>query len=216
MFDTEQYEGVGDFDYRKQKHKDKKTFAEYQAKVRQRGREWVTAVNKHYPDISILVPFGHELSLCRAQKPGDRSTAKYGLLGDFLDGVLDASAGGTVLVNGWEFAYPYRERKQFEQAYHTITREALGWTALPAKYKARVRAGFGVWMDHREGGWDVADVTKNYFTPAAFESAVRSAMGVSDGYVWIYTERPKWWTGEMLPPAYAEALAKARKPGKAE
>jgi hypothetical protein len=42
MFDTEQYEGVTVFDYRRQK--DKRTFAEYQVKVRQRGREWATAV----------------------------------------------------------------------------------------------------------------------------------------------------------------------------
>ena len=43
------------------------------------------------------------------------------------------------------------------------------------------------------------------------DSAVRSALEVSDGYVWIYSERPKWWTNEMLPKAYVEALAKARK-----
>src|SRR4051812_42303852 len=49
MFDTEQYEGVTDFDYRKQKDRGKKSFAEYQAKVRQRGREWARAVNKEYP-----------------------------------------------------------------------------------------------------------------------------------------------------------------------
>jgi uncharacterized protein (UPF0264 family) len=52
MFDTEQYEGVTVFDYRKQK--DKETFAEYQAKVRQRGQEWAKAVNKKFPDITIL------------------------------------------------------------------------------------------------------------------------------------------------------------------
>ena len=55
MFDTEQYEGATVFDYRQQKDKDKKTFAEYQARIRQRGREWVQAVNKHYPHITILL-----------------------------------------------------------------------------------------------------------------------------------------------------------------
>ena len=149
--------------------------------------------------------------MARAAKPKDRSTAAYGLLADFVDGVLDACTKETTLVDAWEFSYPYKERKQFEQAYATITKKALGWTAVPMKYKAHVRAGFGIWMDHKRKGWDVADFSKNYFSPAGFETAVRSALEVSDGYVWIYSERPKWWTKEMLPQAYVQALAKARK-----
>lgn len=214
MFDTEQYEGVTVFDYRKQKDKGKKTFAEYQARVRQRGREWIQAVNQQYPDITILLTFGYDISLWRAVRPKDRSAAAYGLLADFLDGVLDACTKETALVDGWEFAYPYKERRQFEAAYETITRKALDQTAVPEKYKAHVRAGFGLWMDHRRKGWDVKDFSKNYFLPAEFESAVRSALEVSDGYVWVYSERPKWWTNEMLPREYVEALAKARKAGK--
>lgn len=212
MFDTEQYEGVTVFDYRQQKNK--KTFAEYQAKVRQRGRGWVKAVNKNYPDITILLTFGYDVSLWRAEKPKDRSTAAYGLLADFLDGVLDACTKETVLVDAWEFSYPYKERKQFEQAYETITKKSLEWTAVPEKYKSQVKTGFGLWMDHKRKEWDVADFSKNYFSPAEFTAAVRSAVEVSDGYVWIYTERPKWWTNEMLPKAYVEALAKARKAAK--
>jgi hypothetical protein len=211
MFDTEQYEGVTVFDYRKQKDKDKKTFAEYQAKVRQRGSQWIKAVNKHYPAITILLTFGYDTSFWHAARSKDRATAEYGLLADFLDGVLDASTKETVLVDAYEFAYAYKERKQFEQAYETITRKALDWTAVPRRYKAQVKAGFGIWMDHKKRGWDVADFSKNYFSPAALEAAVRSALEVSDGYVWIYSERPKWWTNEMLPREYVEALANARK-----
>lgn len=211
MFDTEQYEGITVFDYRKQKDKDKKAFAEYQAKVRQRGREWAKAVNKQYPDITILLTFGYDVSYWRAKTPKDRSTAAYGLIADFLDGVLDACTKETVIVDGWEFSYPYKERKQFEDAYESITKKALDWTAAPEKYKAQVKAGFGLWMDHKRKGWDVGDFSKNYFSPAEFEAAVRSALEVSDGYVWIYSERAKWWTNEMLPQAYVEALANARK-----
>jgi hypothetical protein len=214
MFDTEQYEGVTVFDYRRQKDKDKRTFAEYRAKVRERGREWVKAVNKEYPDITILMTFGYDVSYWRAEKPKDRSTAAYGLLADFLDGALDACAKETVLVDAYEFSYPYKERKQFEEAYESITKKALDWTATPEKYKGHVKAGFGIWMDHKKKGWDVADFSKNYFSPAEFEAAVRSALQVSDGYVWVYSERPKWWTNELLPQAYVEALAKARKADK--
>jgi hypothetical protein len=211
MFDTEQYEGVRVFDYRQQKDKDKKTFAEYQAKVRQRGQEWIRAVNKQFPDVTVLVTFGYAVSYWRAASPKDRSTARYGLIADFLDGILDACAKETILVDAWEFSYSNKQRKQFQDAYETITKESLGWTAVPDKYTTQMKAGFGLWLDHKKKGWDVADFSKNYFSPAEFEAAVRSALEVSDGYVWIYSERPKWWTGEMLPQAYVESLVKARR-----
>jgi len=212
LFDTEQYDGaVTLFDYRQQKGQGAKSFADYQSKVRQRGREWVQSINGEFEDITILMTFGYEMSFRRADIPLDRSTASYGLLADFLDGVLDACTKETRVVDGWEFSYPYQERKQFQEAYEMITKKALGQTAVPEKYQRQVTAGFGLWMDHRRGGWDVQNFSTNHFTPVAFESALRSALEVSDEYVWIYSERPRWWTNELLPTPYVEALNRARK-----
>jgi hypothetical protein len=177
-----------------------------------RGREWVRAVNQEFPDITVLLTFGYAVA-----QPGgrarDRSEAPYGLLADFLDGVLDACSNETTVVDAWESAYPYKERRQFERAYETIKGEALGWTAVPGKYRKQVQAGFGIWMDYdwRKKGWDTADFSKNHFRPAEFEGAVRSALRVSDRYVWVYTEQPRWWTGAKLPQAYVDALTNARK-----
>jgi hypothetical protein len=105
------------------------------------------------------------------------------------------------------------EQKQFEQAYETIKKRGLDWTAAPEKDKNQVKAGFGIWMDNnwRRKGWNVTDFSKNHFRPAEFENAVRSALQVSDQYVWIYTEQPRWWTREKLPEAYVDALAKVRR-----
>jgi hypothetical protein len=69
-------------------------------------------------------------------------------------------------------------------------------------------------QDWRKNGWDVDDVSKNYFTPETFETSVRIALATADEFVWIYTETPRWWSDlggpVKLPPAYAEALRKAR------
>jgi hypothetical protein len=48
-----------------------------------------------------------------------------------------------------------------------------------------------------------------------FEGAVASALDITDRYVWIYSEEPKWWTsarpdGENLPPEFIEAIEQAR------
>jgi hypothetical protein len=208
MFDVEEYEGKL-FDYRQQKQK--KTFPEYRHQVRQRGREWMEAINKEFPDITIMLPFGYSAAH-RGGRAKDRSQVSYGLLADFLDGMLDACTKETIIVDAWEPSYPYKERQQFEQAYQTIKQKALDWTAVPEKYRNRVKAGFGTWMDNdwRKKGWNVTDFSKNYFSPREFENAVRSALRVSEGYVWIYTEQPRWWTREKLPQAYVDALAKAR------
>ena len=86
MFDVEQYNEQL-FNYGKQKHRNGKTFAEYQAKVRQRGQQWMKAVGGQFPDITILLTFGYSITGGAAK---DRAGASYGLLADFLDGMLDA------------------------------------------------------------------------------------------------------------------------------
>jgi hypothetical protein len=213
MFDVEQY-NEGLFNYGKQKHRDSKTFANYQARVRQRGREWIKEVNRHFPDITILLTFGYRV----AQPPEgkSRSEAHYGLLADFLDGLLEACSEQTRIVDAWEYSYPYKERRQFEEAYATIKEKSADWTAVPDKYRRHVEAGFGIWMDcrWRQVGWNLDDFSKNHFTPDQFETAVRSALDLSDEYVWVYTEQPRWWTSERLPSEYVSALNGARTTGK--
>ena len=208
MFDVEQYNEAL-FDYGKQTHREKKSFTEYQTIVRQRGREWMQQVNQHFPDVTILLTFGYRIAQPReGQSPAD---ARYGLLADFLNGMLEACSNQTEIVDAWEYSYPYKEQKQFEDAYRTIKQQSAEWAADAAKYRQHVRAGFGIWMDchWRQVGWDLEDSSKNHFTPEEFEHAVRSALHVSDEYVWIYTEQPQWWTKERLPAPYVSALRRA-------
>ena len=209
MFDVEQYEG-DPFNFSKQPHAKTKTFAEYRKQVRQRGRDWIQAVNGQFPDVTILLSFGYRIA--QPREGNDRSTADYGLLADFLDGLLDGCTAATRIVDAWEFSYSYKTRERFVKAYKTITEESPGWSAVPAKYRRHVQAGFGVWMDYdwNKFGWSVDDVSQNYFTPDAFADSVRNALDISDEYVWIYTEQPRWWTAEKLPAEYVQALRAAK------
>ncbi len=210
MFDVEQYNKQL-FYFPDQAHKDK-SFDQYRAKIRQRGQEWISAVNGQFPEITILLTFGYQIAQPRTERnEKDRSQAHYGLLADFLDGVLTSCSDQTTIVDAWEQSYGYKRPEQFEKAYDTIKTKALEWTITPDRYKKHVRAGFGIWMDYdwRTHGWDVENVSKNYSPPAAFEESVRAALRVSDEYVWIYTEQPRWWTNERLPKSYVEALKKA-------
>ena len=214
MFDVEQYNSQL-FAYRKQKDRTGRSLAEYQAKVRQRGQEWIREVTRHYPAITILLTFGYRIA--QPEKGKDRAAANYGLLADFLDGMLDACPDGVKIVDAWESSYPYKRPEQFRRAYETIKVESAAWSAVPENYR-RVQAGFGIWMDcnWRSEGWNTTDPAKNHFQPAEFETAVRAALLTSDQYVWIYTEKPRWWTNQELPQAYVDALARARRAEKAK
>jgi hypothetical protein len=46
------------------------------------------------------------------------------------------------------------------------------------------------------------------------ETALRAAIEQTDEYVWIYTEKPRWWSekGPLdLPAAYIETLRRVRR-----
>ena len=138
---------------------------------------------------------------------------KYaGMLADFLDGMFDACPATTHIVDAWEGAYTYKKPSQYQNAYESIKVKLAERAADPEKYRRHFSAGFGIWMDcnWRQAGWHTDDSAKNFHPPADFEASVRHALKQSDEYVWIYTEQPKWWTNEKLPPAYTEALRKAR------
>ncbi len=211
MFDNEQYQSSL-FEYRKQPHRDKKSFADYGAKVRQRGAEWMREVAEHDPNITILLTFGYGIT---RPVPGekDRSQSDYGLWSDFLDGMLSACAPATRIVDAFENSYGYRRPDQFERAYRLIKQKALAWTGEKEAYRRHVQAGFGIWMDNdwNKYGWNATDFSKNYFQPEGFGESVRMALRTTDEYVWSYTEKSRWWTNEQLPAAYVKSLEAARK-----
>lgn len=217
LFDIEQYNQPL-FDYRKQRDAKTKSWEVYAAQVRQRGREVMAAFQESYPGLTVFLTFGYSLPwLESGAGRGALAECHYGLLAPFMDGLVDAARGSTRLVDGHEISYGYKEARQYTAAYQTMRTGLLPIVRDPEKYHRCVSLGFGVWMDHdwRKNGWNVEDVSKNYFSPEAFETSVRAALATADEYVWIYTETPRWWSekGEpvKLPPAYAEALRKARR-----
>ncbi|MEN6400371.1 MAG: hypothetical protein ABFD94_00360 [Armatimonadia bacterium] len=211
MFDVEMY-GEPLFSYQALIKKNDRPFAEYEAKVRQRGREFMQAVNCEYPDITMLMTYAYSITGFK----GDRSKAQYGLLKNFLDGMLEAAAPKTVIVDGWEGAYSYRKHSQFVAARKMVREQMLEVTAVPGKYRQHMRVAFGIWMDmdFRRYGWhtNAEDFDANYFMPEEFEYSVFSGLHATDKYVWIYTEKPLWWTHTRVPLAYRKAIKQSRDP----
>jgi hypothetical protein len=216
LLDTEQYEGRL-FDYRKQRDAGRRPWAEYAAQARRRGGEVMAALQEGDPDLTVFLTFGASLAwkqCAQGQKP--MAECPDGLLVPFLDGMIEAARGGARIVDGHELSYGYRDARAFLDARRAIVRDAAALAADRAAYGRRVSAGFGLWLDYdwRKNGWDTEDPGKNYFSPAGFEIALRAALEQSDEYVWIYTEKPRWWSAKgasvALPPAYVDAIRRAR------
>lgn len=217
LFDVEQYKAPL-FDYRKQRDAGRKSWDEYAAQVRQRGREVMNAFQQGYPDVTVLLTFGYSLPWWETQggkKPF--ADCEYGLLAPFLDGMVEAASGRTRLVDGYELAYFHnKDTTKFAAAYQTIREELLPIVANSKKYRRFFSVSFGLWMDFDSTaiGWDGDDASKNFYTPEEFETSVRTALEVADEYVWIYTQIPRWWSSEgkpiKLPEGYADALRRAR------
>ncbi|HID55260.1 TPA: hypothetical protein EYP37_01935 [Candidatus Poribacteria bacterium] len=217
LFDIEQY-NFPLFNYQKQKYREERSWNQYALQVRRRGEELMKAFQSEYPDITIFLTFGY--SLPWAQSDGGRkelADVSYGLLAPLLDGMVEAANGRSLIVDGCELAYPYKEVNRFEQTYKMMERDVLKIVANPEKYRKVFSFGFGVWMDcnWRKVGWHTDDFSLNFYTPEEFERSLYAALNRSDRYVWIYTEKPRWWTAsggpQDLPDEYIQAVWNARK-----
>jgi hypothetical protein len=218
LFDTEMY-AAHLWDYRKQRDRATKSFDAYAQQVHAHGREFMQAIQDEYPGIKIFLTFGYSLPLVQGAKTREKlATIDYGLLVPFLDGMFEVADGATRIIDGFEISYGWKQDSEFDDGISMMRKGVLPIVADPEKYDRVVSCGFGLWLDRdwQKLGWDTTDVSKNYFTPESFEHSLRSALKHSDEYVWIYSQKPKWWTPrdgktQNVPDEYLKAMEKARK-----
>ncbi|MFQ6039874.1 MAG: hypothetical protein ACE5PV_03375 [Candidatus Poribacteria bacterium] len=216
LFDIEQYNSAL-FNYSQQRDSSTKSFSEYARQVRKRGNQLMEAFQSEYPNITIFLTFGYCLPWVQMGGEKKLEEVHYGLLAPLLDGMVDGANGESVIVDGGELAYSYKDTSRFATTYKMMTEDVLKIVANPQKYKSVFSLGFGVWMDNgwRREGWNTKNFENNFYTPEAFEATLSTALKTSDEYVWIYTETPRWWTAsgkpEKLPQEYVKAVWRALK-----
>jgi hypothetical protein len=217
LLDTEQYQGKL-FDFRRQRERSRHSWDDYAICARQRGRDVMNAFEAGFPDLTIMVTFGYSLPW-KESEAGKKPLANCanGLLVPFLDGMIEAAHGKTKLVDGHELSYGYRDASEFVAAHDVIATRAAALARDPAQYRRVVSAGFGIWLDYdwRNQGWQGDRLERNYFSPERLEASLRAALEQSDDYVWIYTEKPRWWSergGAVdLPDEYVESVRRIRR-----
>ncbi|MCC6484916.1 MAG: beta galactosidase jelly roll domain-containing protein [Armatimonadetes bacterium] len=206
MFDPEDYGGnLWSYANLVKKDPEKRTWEQYVEQVKRRGREFITAINAEYPDLTMLCLVGPAISSGHLDITQDR----YGLLFAFFDGMAEAATPKTVLVDGFEQSYPFLTREQFQAGRRHILGLSREITTNKDAFDKHIRAGFALWADFAIG-WNCCDFQKNWFTPAGFRASLAYALEASDRYVWVYSERLRWWDFNT-PDPYVQALALAKK-----
>ena len=216
LLDTEAYQAKV-FDFSRQRDGRRRGWAEYASAARRRGRELMAAFQEGFPGLSVLFTFGHSL-VWRQSDHGKKPLEQCpdGLLVPFLDGMIEGARAGARLIDGHEMSYGYLDAEAFRRAHQTIKVDAANLSAARSGYERFISPAFGIWLDYDwpKKGWRPAEPERNHFSPERLEISLRAAIEQSDEYVWIYTEKPRWWSEKGpvdLPASYVEIVRRVRR-----
>ncbi len=219
-FDPEPY-GANPWAYRQALRRHKMSFADYQVVVRKRGGQFVRSIERELPGAKILTFFHVSLfgTLCRPmpleRREAELAKASYALLPAFIEGMAQGAQTHVEIIDGNENAYYYTNNCRYLDSYHLVTQRArylIAPGAWPA-YLNTVRMGQALYIDQYYG---LRQNTKTLGNVMTHEEQVKWlehntywALYTTDRYVWCYSERMNWWTGDV--PAGAEdAICRAR------
>jgi hypothetical protein len=200
FFDPEPYrQPWAQFRYTAQPSKGEHTFAQTKAKARERGAAVMKAVAEEFPDITIFATrlFSDFLRSGDQPKPEAAWPAdRFGLVPAFVDGWCDTMPATVTLIDGNEAAYNYDNTQEYAVAFARIKTEAPRFVSPEnqAKIRQQFRVGQGLYMDGRVPGTKVSMNLKGATPMAHLMAFASAALDSSDGYVWVYGEKGRFWS----------------------
>lgn len=182
-------------------------------KARERGKQWITEIQKNYPGITIFCIFLHSLNYETLGTAYNNAYSQGNLFVPFLNGILDGLDPETKLIEGNEFyTYKASSKRHFNFA-RAQERMLFNSQILPenrAKARAQIEYAPAIYMDayffsqknsnayHKEV-YDVMSPGLEWNDPARMKAVYKNfaeAVNRSDEYVWVYQERPRYWSPE--------------------
>ncbi|MCX6352869.1 MAG: T9SS type A sorting domain-containing protein [Bacteroidetes bacterium] len=197
FFDTENYYGalhpwcIG-------KKYQGKTYAAIGKKVRQRGKEFMTALQTEKKDIRIL-------SLLFYGYLAKDSTDVYSPLAKFFfDGMLEGMNSQSQIIDGEEGQYWSNTTYQFpywtDYTKNIVPKSGGIATGLDSIYKMRVATSAGIFnnqmlgLDCKQTGLDCSNKLDSTTRLRWVEHNVYNALLNNDEYVWLYNQgESNWW-----------------------
>ena len=214
VFDPETY-GIALFTYEKI-NTEGIPFETYKEKVKSRAKELMRVTNRVYPTAVLFLLHGYSLVWKHRyiyKIPPEKVV--YNLYPSFLDGLVEESGAGIRIVDGHENTYASKMQFRFERAHQFFERTALQEGLFP-KYRDQLEVGFPIFIDccgpaSKYGKvWDPIDFKNNYYPPDLLEYILKSALTITDRYVWIYAQKPRFFPPKELSNPYLQAIENAR------
>ena len=181
----------------------KHSYADTWDKVRQRGREFITAITKAYPDITLFTFFWLDQNYVSADGVNSPylKSEKWimGLSLAFINGIYDVLPETATIVEGMEAA-GYRANSRSD--YETIAANRMKkskWLIDPAhydKYRRRTQLGIATYLDRYihtdpKSVWFLStDAKKNL---ERLKRNLGYALYFSDEYAWTWGEKRSWY-----------------------
>ena len=221
FFDPEPY-GVNPWIYPNLPIAKEKSFEEYWQQVRKRGIKFMQVLQQELPGVKVFFPFqlSYLSDFLDAPDPKKRmrqlSTAQYGLLAPFFNGMLDASQPKVRLVDGNENSYYYTKPESFSDSYKLIKEKLIAFVAPEnrSKYTLQVEVGQALYIDQLFAiRKPIQSLLSYHLTPQErakwLEHNTYYALSTSDKYVWCYSEEMDWWQNKV-PSGVEEAIRSAK------
>lgn len=196
-------------------------FASVQAKVRQRGAAFLSAVQAEMPNIKIMLLFGASIVKLQTEEysGGVLQNAEWALWPSFIDGMLDVIGPQVQLIDGDELSYYYTTALAFDN-FRANKRASHAYVSPEnrSKYDRHVRVAHAVFVDGTLNLWNSSRFIGHYFASDAerlqwIEFTTFHGLRASDEYLWVYNENMDWWasrgSGVQLPAGLEAKLANA-------
>ena len=201
-FDLEDYSNYQNWRYRAECGK---SYAEAWNKARERGRQWMNAIAREYPDITIFCHYWLDLVMGYA----DGSPQLYerlqgcgsGLLVAFINGIYDVLPPKATIVDGMEahgYAAKCLDDYQKMRALREVRYAKLLAPENQKKFRERGSLAVGTYLSCYTNSKPPYSFRKfmdaEKMTPLEyFRRNFTYAVEYSDEYVWTWNEHRKWF-----------------------
>ena len=190
------------------------TFEQVEAKVRQRGAQFMRVVQEANPRVRLLTlhlasGFARHFPVVRDEASRRRvllETAET-MLPAFQNGMLDAVGPEVQIIDGFSGTYWTATGDGFRRGYHRVRQGGLALIAPEnhGRYLAHVQVGAAMFVDaifgtYGEKGSRLGHYVTNRTREQWAESHIYHMLATVDEYAWVYTERMNWYGEQLFPP----------------
>ena len=183
--------------------------------ARRRGEQYINAVEEFMPDTNFITTFwsiqhtpGIALAKAKSEEERDKIVAEageYGLVSDFMIGVLKGADKGTMIYDGMEVSYGSFDTWDFARHNENFRNTYIGAIPRELRYKFRAQTGGSqpVYLDPHANTIRWAEHSVGtYMTPEERGKLVGylvyQALTTSDKYHWFYSERGNFLNDKTL------------------